>query len=73
MCVKKWLFLCLCLIVLLAIYTVFSASAQQPARKVVGVGGYDSSFCHWEENGKTLRNRHRVDRIMAHIVAFYEM
>ena len=49
--IKKWLSLGLCLIVLLAIYTVFSASAQQPARKVVGVGGYDSSFCHWEEFG----------------------
>lgn len=52
MCIKKWVSLCLCLIVLLAIHTQFTASAQQSDNKDVRVGWYDSSFCYWDEFGR---------------------
>lgn len=50
--IKKWVSLCLCLIVLLAIHTSFPASAQQPDHKVVRVGWFDSSFCYWDQFGR---------------------
>ena len=50
--IKKWVSLCLCLIILLAIHTSFPASAQQPDHKVVRVGWFDSSFCYWDQFGR---------------------
>ena len=50
--IKKWVSLCLCLIVLLAIHTSFPASAKQPDHKVVRVGWFDSSFCYWDQFGR---------------------
>ena len=50
--IKKWVSLCLCLIILLAIHTSFPASAKQPDHKVVRVGWFDSSFCYWDQFGR---------------------
>lgn len=50
--IKKWVSLCLCLIILLAIHTSFPASAKQPDHTVVRVGWFDSSFCYWDQFGR---------------------
>ena len=55
---KRALSLALCLMIVLGLVLPLTARAQEPERKLVRVGWYESTYCYRDQYGQ--RHRHRL-------------
>ena len=55
---KRTLSLALCLMIVLGLVLPLTARAQEPERKVVRVGWYESTYCYRDQYGQ--RHHHRL-------------